>query len=315
MRKFTTAGVVLVMAGAFGIFGFARWMGGRGALSWPDRRPVGVLFLADTSHASATNPRGWFNEPRLDVAGAEGAARFRKLLMALAGRSIALLRRAGAQGVIVWDIEGEQYPQKTSYIGDPRAVSRLAPEMGLAIDEFLGRFREAGFRIGLTIRPQRLVFDANGIPRQTEAAGWERVLGDKIDYSRRRWGATIFYLDSNAGIRQPGEWLRLQSVVAARPGVLLIPEHHQPLYRAFSAPYFRLQGRTPADTWQEAAGRALLPRSFEALNIADAAGEETVIRAARKRGDLLLFRAGFPSRESALLEQLAGEPEAGQSDR
>ena len=314
MGKRTKRSVMLVVLvavlAAVAIVGVVSWIAGPFTLDWRDRRPIGVLFLADTSHASLTNPRGWFNQPRLDVRGAEGAETFRKALLAYADRSIAILKQTHAQGAVVWDLEGEQYPQKISYIGDPRVLDRQAPEMALAVDEFLGRLRAAGLRIGMTIRPQRLVFGSDGNPQQTEVPDWDRVLLEKIDYARKRWGASLFYIDSNAGIRDPDELFRLRRVAEARPDVLLIPEHHEPLYRAFSAPYRRLRDQTAFSVLLERSGSLLYSRSFEALNIADAGQREAEILAARDRGDVLLFPAWVRSAVSVLLTEMANEGSA-----
>src|ERR1700722_17716814 len=67
---------------------------------WPDRRPIGVLFLASDYHSSSVNPRGWFNDDTLDVTGAGGQERFQKALFDYADRSIAILKKTGAQGVV-----------------------------------------------------------------------------------------------------------------------------------------------------------------------------------------------------------------------
>ena len=49
-----------------------------------------------------------------------------------------------AQGMITWDIEGQEYPHATSYIGDPRKVSLLAPEMEPMADAYFAKFRRGG---------------------------------------------------------------------------------------------------------------------------------------------------------------------------
>lgn len=270
---------------------------------WPDRRPIGVLFLASGGHVSPTNPRGWFNDAHLDFTGTNGAQRFRKALLDYTDRSITILKRTGAQGVIVWDLEGEEYPHKATYIGDPRLLDRLAPEMAPVADEFFARLRNAGLKIGLTIRPQQLVFDDRGFPRQNQVINLKRILLEKIDYARSRWGATIFYVDSNGGIRRPDEVWQLRSLVNQRPGILLIPEHHYVPYLAFSAPYVALKkDPNPVPGW----ARELYPRSFRALDISDASPD--TIAAARLDGDILLFRAWYSNSESRILENFAKEP-------
>src|SRR5207248_647299 len=59
-------------------------------LEWPDRRPIAMLILASTGaeHHSATNPRGWLNNPKLDVTTTEGLAAFEKSILAWADRSV-----------------------------------------------------------------------------------------------------------------------------------------------------------------------------------------------------------------------------------
>jgi hypothetical protein len=270
-------------------------------IHWPDRRPIGVLILASNYHSSPTNPRGWFNDPSLDVTGTNGAQNFRKALLDYTDRSIAILKRTGAQGVIVWDLEGEEFPHKTTFIGDPRLLGRLAPEMAPVADEFFQRLRSAGFRVGLTVRPQQLVFDDHGQPRQTQMFDIRRTLLEKIDYARTRWDATIFYIDSNDGIWRPDEVWQLRRLAEQRPGILLIPEHHYLPYSAFSAPYVSLRKGNPAQT--AGLARKLFPGSFRALDIGDASSDQIAL--AWQQGDVLLFRAWYWNSDCQQLENFA----------
>jgi hypothetical protein len=271
---------------------------------WPDRRPIGALFLASDFHASATNPRGWFNDPSLDVTGPGGQERFRQALMAYADRSIAILKRANAQGAIVWDLEGEQFPHKTTYIGDPRLLKRLAPEMAAVADEFFVRLRNAGLRVGMTIRPQQLIFDNYGVPRQTQVFDTKKVLLDKIDYARKRWGATLFYLDSNGGIRRPDEVWQLRQLAGQRPDILLIPEHSYLPYAAFTAPYAALRRGDPAKS--SSLTRRLFPGTFRVLDIGGGDEPDKIV-IAQSEGDILLFPAWWSNPASELMEHLAEE--------
>lgn len=272
------------------------------SIHWPDRRPIGVLFLASNFYSSATNPRGWFNDPSLDVTGPDGLKNFRKALLDYTDRSIAILKRTGAQGAIVWDLEGEEFPHKTTYIGDPRLLGRLAPEMAPVVDEFFGRLRSAGFRVGLTVRPQQLVFDDHGQPRQTQVFDIKRILLDKIDYARERWGATMFYVDSNGGIRRPDEIWQLRRLAEQRPDILLIPEHTYLPYSAFSAPYVSL--RKGDSTEKSAWTRKLFPESFQAVDISDDSSNWNKIADISLRGNILLYRAWFWNPECQILEDL-----------
>ncbi len=273
-------------------------------IHWPDRRPIGTLFLAQNFYISATNPRGWFNDPNLDVTGPGGAQRFHTALMQYTDRSIEVLKRTGAQGVIVWDLEGEQYPHKTSYIGDPRLLDQLAPEMAASVDEFFARLRNAGLKVGVTIRPQKLVFE-HGQPRQTQVINIKQSLLEKIDYAKTRWGATLFYIDSNGGIRRPDEAWQLRSLAKARPDVLLIPEHHYLPYWAFSAPYVALRKGNSSMTASWA--QKLFPGSFQVLDVGDTDTNGMKVAAAWRKGDILLFRAWFWSSDCELVERLTHE--------
>jgi hypothetical protein len=300
-RRFILVAYALALIAV--IVAVGMWMALPNGVHWPDRRPIGVLFLASNDHSSATNPRGWFNNPSLDVTGTNGLQNFRKALLNYTDQSIAVLKRAGAQGVIVWDLEGEEFPHKTTFIGDPRLLNRLAPEMAPVVDEFFRRLRNAGLRVGLTVRPQQLVFDNHGLPRQKEVLNIKRILLEKIDYARTRWGATIFYVDSNRGIWRPDEVWQLCNLAKQRPDILLIPEHHDLLYSAFSAPYVSLRkgGLTEAAEWE----RKLFPESFRALDISDASSDE--IAAAWHKGDVLLFRAWYWNSDCQLLENFERE--------
>jgi DNA-directed RNA polymerase subunit RPC12/RpoP len=303
-RKILLAALALVLLAV--LAEAAMWFVQPTILHWPDRRPIGVLFLASNFHASATNPRGWFNDPSLDVTGPDGPQHFRDALWKYTDQSLDILKRTGAQGVIVWDLEGEEYPPKTTFIGDPRLVGRLAPEMAAVVAEFFARLRNAGLKVGVTVRPQQLVFDNPAQPRQAQVLNLKRMLLDKIDYARTNWGATLFYVDSNGGVRRPDELWQLRSLAAQRPDILLIPEHVYPPYAAFSAHYVSMRKDDPAAAakWT----RKLFPKSFQAVDISDSAADWAKIAVARSEGDILLFRAWIWSPECELLAKFAQEP-------
>lgn len=141
LRRSNKKVIISLLAAVLLIVAVITWLVWPMGVPWPDRRPIGALFPASNYHASAKNPRGWFSDPNLDVTGPGGQERFRKALMDYADSCIAVLKRAGAQGAIVWNIEGEEYPHNISYIGDPRFVKALAPEMAPEAAEFFKRFR------------------------------------------------------------------------------------------------------------------------------------------------------------------------------
>jgi hypothetical protein len=271
---------------------------------WTDRRPIGTLFLATSATGWETNPRGWLLDPRINILTEEGRVDFRNRLLAWADESVRILKDMNAQGVIAWDLEGEQHPHPVTYIGDPRLIGTLAPEMEALVDEFIGRFRAAGLRIGLTLRPQLLhIPSEGGPPRQTDTDNPAQVLIEKIDYAKRRWSATIFYIDSNGDPNLPVDAKILRSVARAHPDVLLVPEHENVGYFAFSAPYDELRGGV---TSTPAAARAAYSRSFSLINTADGPIQErfdSLVQSVQA-GDILLFRSWYPDPANDLVKEI-----------
>ena len=69
------------------------------------------------------------------------------------------------------------------------------------IDEYFARFKRAGLRVGLTIRPQTVVVsNETRHVEQSESKDPAEVLIGKIEYAKKRWGATLFYIDSNGDL-------------------------------------------------------------------------------------------------------------------
>src|SRR5262249_13218000 len=126
-------------------------------LKWDDRRSIGMLVLAspDPKHHSATNPRGWLSDPKLDAISPRGKPIFRQLVLGWAARSVAECKGRGAQGVIVWDVEGEEF-QPLVFVGDPRMLPQLAPEFDELADEVFQMFTDAALKTGICIRPSRI---------------------------------------------------------------------------------------------------------------------------------------------------------------
>jgi len=115
-------------------------------------------------------------------------------------------------------------------------------------------------------------------------------------------------VDSNGGIRRPDEAWQLRSLAEQRPDILLIPEHHYLPYWSFSAPYDALRKGNSSMTAKWA--HKIFPKSFQALDISDAAADLDQIESARREGDILLFRAWFWNPECDLLESFAhAEPQ------
>jgi hypothetical protein len=270
-------------------------------LNWADRRPIGQLMLSSSApwHHSATNPRGWFNDPSVDVTTDAGKREFKQRLLAYADRSIGVLRATNAQGAIVWDIEGQEYLHPVSYVGDPGLMGARAPEMEFegAADAFFQRFRDAGLRVGVAVRAQEFAW-VDGRPVQQWSDDPKATLARKIRYAHDRWGVTMFYIDSNATssyVELDAELMRELS--AEFPDVLLVPELENTKYYGFTAPYVEL---LRDETGTPDAARSYHGDAFSLINVAegDARLHWQALVEQVGRGDVLLFRAWFDSPES-----------------
>ena len=111
-------------------------------------------------------------------------------------------------------------------------------------DGFLKKFRDAGFRTGLTIRPTEYYDAAPGKHawNQRDVEDPVALMSEKIRYASDRWGMTIFYLDSN--VFSGGEnvpWIMptamIRELQEEYPACLIIPEWSAPDYYRWSAPY------------------------------------------------------------------------------
>ena len=124
-------------------------------LAWRDRRPIGAIFIGK-GRGPANNPRNWFGDAKLDVRTEEGRAELHKRMMQHADRCIKVLKNTNAQGMVLWDPEGAENPHPTTYIGDPRMVKLVAPEMADIYPDYFRKFAEAGLRTGICIRPTQV---------------------------------------------------------------------------------------------------------------------------------------------------------------
>jgi hypothetical protein len=233
------------------------------------------------------------------------------------------LRKLDAQGAITWDIEGEQYPQTTSYACAPDQIAQLAPEMESVISDSASPYRsmklddayfkvikDAGFRIGVCIRPQHLMVYADGSAQQMylPEAQVAAEMTHKMRFARERWGATIFYVDSDVGPAAERLDAKIfQQVAAAFPDSLVIPEHSTPQYYAYTAPFqnflVHLQTGTPKDVYN------YFPNAFSVNMINDAgaaklAAHRAELTEAVRRGDVLTVHAGYWQANNPVVVQI-----------
>ena len=296
----------------------------RMALEWPDRRPIGTIFLSNYTKTSETNPGGYLADPAHDLTTEAGRAEFRQALIEEAESQVRSLKKTNAQGMILWDVCGAR-ERGMMYVGDPRMLPKYAPHFDQVVDDYFKQFREAGLRTGVTLRPIHV--------RKNKPSGRDRwglwgyeiynqkefdireELSDRMRYAKQRWGCSIFYLDSNLyrKIDEQGDRQRtplpVEMIAQLRrehPECLIIPEHAyhkhfeqqgKPLgYHPYAAVY-RAGGGTP-DAIREA-----LPRAFSVLVTRPMASDPTHaidiwpqrVRAVMA-GDIMLT----PSRSSAV---------------
>ena len=291
-------------------------------MTWTDKRIIGTAYLASSPAGTGditqpggypTNPRRYFNDPSVDITTPAGLTAFQDRMLAQATANASNSASLSAQGVITWDIEGEQYPQTTSYVCSPDQIATVAPEMESAIlntnspyfgqkldDAYFKIMTNAGLRVGLCLRPQAFHLAANGTASQIYLTGNSAILANleaKARYANTRWGATLFYVDStvdvNGGTLDPAIF---QQLITDLPAFLFIPEESTPRYFAYSAPFysfiFHTTTGTPASTY------LFYPNAF-GVNLVNDVSASTLatyqpqLTQAVKSGDLLMGHADY----------------------
>jgi len=289
-------------------------------VTWKDHRPIGAIFLAGPQINVASNPRRWtMNFGEIDITNDKGKAAFRAALLKLADNSVQVLKDTGAQGMITWDPEGEQFIGEV-YYGDPRLVPTLAPEMEFkndgaksTIDEYFEKFRAAGLKVGVCIRPQQITI-VNGRPVHLAAEDEQAVhiLRERIAYAKQRWGCTLFYVDSTA---TAFTWINpdvFKTVADTYPDVLLIPENESMRYFAYSAPLNSYMHHKIPST--PVGARLVYQKAFSVLMAPDGDRPEdhdTLVSAVR-RGDILLFNSWYMNEGAIKIKKIYEEAAAEQ---
>jgi hypothetical protein len=312
---------------------------------WSDRRPIGELFMTNPASSwtpdGSPNPRNYSVAPNIDIQSSAGLMAFRQAVLAYADNSVQVLKKVGAQGAIVWDLEGQQLPQdggggsnycggvpgQMSYVGSPDMLPQISPEMDSIADAFFKKFTDAGLKCGMTIRPQKPVLSGSQSYQDwcptrnpTSAAA---LLIQKANYAHNRWGCTLFYVDSDGGpldSLSPDVWAAINQ---ALPNVLMIPENIWLKDWAYTAPLASYWAtykplHTPADV------RAMWPHAATVTYIGDAPNHDLAnnpnnpnqwneyVQAIRS-GDILSFRGWFDdeplnSQVTQIYQQAYGTP-------
>ena len=284
-------------------------------INWKDHRPIGAIFLASSGINVATNPRRWIlNSGKLDITTDEGKGVFRSALLNIAHSSIKVLKDAHAQGMITWDPEGEEFLE-ACYYGDPRLTPTFAPETEFkgngrttSIDDYFGKFRAAGLKVGVCIRPQQITL-VNGKPMQ-QAVDDEhaaQILKEKIAYAKQRWGCTLFYVDSTGTVGRPLSPDVFKAVAEAYPDILLIPENESMRYFAYAAPFNSYVDHKVTST--PAGARMVYPKAFSVLMAPDGDRSEdhNAFLNAVRSGDILLFNCWYDNAGAKKIKKLYEE--------
>ena len=270
-----------------------------------------------------TNPRRWtMNVGEIDVSTEKGKAAFRAALLQLADNSVQVLKGTSAQGMITWDPEGEEFIG-ACYYGDPLLVPTLAPEMEFkndgaksAIDEYFEKFRAAGLKVGVCIRPQQIdVVDGKPVHHAAEDEHAAQILRERIAYAKRRWGCTLFYVDSTATAYT---WINpdvFKAVADAYPDVLLIPENESLRYFAYSAPLNSYVHHKITST--PFGARMVYPQAFSVLMTSDGDRPEdhAALVDAVRHGDILLFNTLYNDAGAEKIKKIYEEATQGIGDQ
>jgi hypothetical protein len=300
--------------------------------------------MASNIYSNATNPRGYFNDPSADFVSEEGKANFKTRLLAAANEVVKNMQEVNAQGMVLWDLEGNELPHAITYIGDPVHAELMAPELVGAIDDYFKIITDAGFKCGLTIRPQQMAFGAEK-PTDTPCTNnsvyihyagefkkkgytcindvWyislpyfqppggdpQEIMINKMKYAKERWGCTIFYVDSNA---PPGRWAYSsdvhEAVLEEVPGILVLPEQEFPRYYRSMAPY----GEIDMNVWfVTTQATEVYPEAFGAINVMDGKLYEHLLIESTLRGNVFIARGWFNDKRTrdlyAILQKVERE--------
>jgi hypothetical protein len=126
------------------------------ALDWPDRRPINRLFFR--GGAPKEQIIAYYRDPENNPPPKGGNEKFQKNVLNGIRRAVAAAKETGAQGLIIWNIEGGSFPHPTTYIGDPRVVKIFNPDFDAVADEAFRLITDAGLHAGVCIRPTQITY-------------------------------------------------------------------------------------------------------------------------------------------------------------
>jgi|GEM_PF-3606177 ferric-dicitrate binding protein FerR (iron transport regulator) len=274
-------------------------------LSWSDHRPIGVLMLCTGESGWPRNPRGWLHDAAIDITTAGGREELRRRLEAIVDQSIANLHAVGAQALVFWDLEGMESP--LGYVGDPRQLATLAPEMDAIADGLIERVRSAGIAVGVAIRLDEVIRARPGGALSLSPAHAPALLAQqRMHYAHKRWGATIFPL-----LGAPREGMDIATICrrlhADSPQALIIPTAAHGEADRWSAPWIQ------PEQLASHLGSPHRPGSMAVIAPLDdaymAAHRDELIHAV-EAGDVLTLRAWYKTDGHLLVQQIQAAAQA-----
>lgn len=285
---------------------------------WEDRRPIIPTMIGDKF------PFHESEGPELKKpAVGPRAEEIRKLMLDHADQLIAEMKKINAQGVIVWNIEGNG-PSYMQYVGDPHMVEYMCPEADAVADEFFKKIRDAGFKVGVCLRPSVISVKEEKNPAFSDTYNLKSkfsyfhdyphpkrspadILSEKVAYAKKRWGCTLFYVDTN---HSAGFWPKNDEEKAAWPknpdGTLkwynellnedvwaaVLKRHPDVLFTIEHTPLIQYTVNAPYDEWMTPNDgtppvvRATWPEAFKCLVIKEPK-DHWKVAARVEKGDVL----------------------------
>jgi hypothetical protein len=241
-------------------------------LNWPNRGPIGSVFLAYEANRSPANPLGLLNPTPLVNA------------------SIANLKILHGQALIFWDADGLHGPHSAGdYKGDPRHIPPF-------VQRTFQLVLAAGLRVGVTLRADT---DYVGHPENPEH--FSETYADRLAVTRAKiaaakaMGVSVFYCDSSVGNILDV----LATVAAENPDCLFIPELRRPQDFRWGATYMEFSDFSYTTT-----NYAVNPHAFTVICVVSDFPDREVfprhhdeVIERLKKGDVPLFRAWYRSPE------------------
>lgn len=320
-----------------------------------DRRPIGTVFLAVSPAGGgdltrpggcgphSSNPRNYFRDCKMNVNTTAGLQAFQTRILKVAQTVVTVAQKYDWQGAITWDIEGEEWPQTTSYVCAPEQIAKIAPEMESIVSGQTGALAQyngqklatayfalqtnSGLKVGVCIRPQQFVLKPDGTASQRALPDLHAasLLNTKMRFANSRWGVTMFYADSfvhpDGGNLEPAYFRKLMQ---ANPRFLLMPEintqnYSVPAIFQFSAPFYNFEYHTdlgtPANTpdvynfypSRRVGNSATGPFGVNLINDVNPgllSKHRNALIDAAANGDIMMGHADFDQANNAAIEQI-----------